>query len=187
MGDRLCEPIFRYLRIRKVLPHVGVNSRVLDIGCGSDGSMLRALGPHIKEGIGIDIRANEARKGNISIRRGSFDGAALPWLDNSFDCVTLLAVLEHVDDRALLLREIRRVLKPGGALVITVPTWRAKPVLEFLAFRLKIVSEEGVREHKIYFYKDELIQALLGAGFLGENMLVKYFELGFNLYALARK
>lgn len=187
MGDRFCEPVFRYLRVRKVLPHVNGNSRVLDIGCGSDGSMLLALSPHIKEGIGIDIRADETRKENISIRRGSFDGAVLPWTDDSFDCVTLLAVLEHVDDRAGLLREIRRVLKPGSALVITVPTWRAKPVLEFLAFKLKIVSEEGVREHKIYFYKNELIQALLDAGFRKEDVRAKYFELGFNLYALAKK
>jgi ubiquinone/menaquinone biosynthesis C-methylase UbiE len=101
--------------------------------------------------------------------------------------VTLLAVLEHMEHREELLKEIYRVLKPGGVLLLTVPTWPAKPVLEFLAYRLKVVSDEAIREHKTYFWKKELRDILSLVQFKPEMTQVRYFELGFNLFAAARK
>ena len=48
------------------------------------------------------------------------------------------------------------MLKPGGLLVLTVPSWRAKPVLEFLSFRLGIVSRAEIEDHKRYFDRRDL-------------------------------
>ena len=186
MGDRFCEPIFRWLRIRRMKPFINAETNLLDVGSGAEGTMLKDLSPYIKRGVGIDVRAEAYDEGNIKIEQVEFDEKPLPFAHGSFDCASLLATLEHMNRRVELLQEIRRVLKPGGVLVITVPTWAAKPILEFLAFKLKIVSDVGVREHKTYFWKAELAEALLAAGFSPEQTTVKYFELGFNLSAIAK-
>jgi SAM-dependent methyltransferase len=166
---------------------LNAQTNLLDVGSGAEGTMLKDLSPYIKAGVGIDLRAEPYEEGNIKIQQVEFDEKPLPFADSSFDCVSLLATLEHMNRRVELLEEIRRVLKPGGVLIITVPTWAAKPILEFLAFRLKIVSDVGVKEHKTYFWKAELVEALKKAGFSPEQTTVNYFELGFNLSAVARK
>lgn len=84
----------------------------------------------------------------------------LPFKDKSFDIVMMLAVLEHLHHPESMLQEIARVLKPSGAAIITVPSHAAKPVLEFLAFRLHIVSEAEIADHKRYFNRRDLEQIL---------------------------
>jgi SAM-dependent methyltransferase len=51
-------------------------------------------------------------------------GAPLPFADGSFDLVTTLDVIEHIDDDVGALRELRRVLRPGGRLLVAVPAFR---------------------------------------------------------------
>ena len=53
----------------------------------------------------------------------SYDATSLPYLDNSFDVITSISVIEHIPDRgdSLAIKEMWRVLKPGGKLVFTVP------------------------------------------------------------------
>ena len=50
----------------------------------------------------------------------------------------MLAVLEHLDHPIEIVKEIERILKPKGKLILTVPSRNSKPVLEFLAYKLKI-------------------------------------------------
>lgn len=187
MKDSFCAPIFRSLRIHKVRPFIDSNDTVLDVGCGVQGVFLKSLAPYIKQGIGIDKKGKLFQEGNIVIKEGSFDGEPLDFMDDSIDCVTMLAVLEHLNHREEVVREIHRVLKPGGVALITTPTWAAKPVLELLAYHLKIANEIEIRDHKIYFWKNELRDVLLKAGFTREKVKMKYFEFGFNVFAAARK
>lgn len=95
--------------------------RVLDVGCGAGGTMvaLRALGWQ-PEGIDFDPRAVAvARAQDLDVRLGSLHEQAYP--DASFDAVVMSHVIEHVPDPAALLVECRRVLKPGGQLVVLTP------------------------------------------------------------------
>lgn len=179
------EPILRWMRIRKIRRFIKKSFEILDIGCGAKGAFLKSLSSHIKKGVGIDKDALNSTEGNISLYAGDVDGQKLPFADNSFDCVTMMAVLEHLNSRQETLNEICRVLKPGGILLMTVPTWANKPVLEFLAYKLKIVSSEGVRDHKTYFWKKDLVPLLEKAGF--KNIKHKYFQIIFNNFVHARK
>lgn len=187
MKHSICAPLFRSLRKRRVMPFIKDNYTVLDLGCGFEGTFLKSIAPYIKQGIGIDKKGKPFQQGNITIQEIYFDGVPLEFEDESFDCVTMLAVLEHLNHREEILKEIHRVLIPGGVALLTTPTWAGKPVLEFLAYHLKIVSEEEIRDHKIYFWKKELRDVLLKAGFKREKIELRYFELGFNVFAAARK
>jgi ubiquinone/menaquinone biosynthesis C-methylase UbiE len=104
-------------------PRQAAFDRVLDVGCGTgaNAEFLSACGQQI---VGMDVRTEGVEaSGAAGVRRAAFvRGVAtrLPFTDASFDAVTALDVLEHVDDQAAL-REMRRVLRPGGTMLITVP------------------------------------------------------------------
>ena len=155
MAEALLEPLLRRLRLRKVLSHIPPKSRVLDVGCGRSAAFLKAIAPRIDQGVGVDFKVPNTQIGNIETREVKFDGV-LPFADSSFDVVTMLAVLEHIEYETLILKEIHRVLKRHGKLVLTVPSVWAQPVLEFLAYRLKIVDEAEIRDHKRYYDRQTL-------------------------------
>jgi len=95
-------------------------SRVLEIGCGT-GANLREGERRWGDGVGIDLDMRAlAFCGDLNVVRTNAL-AALPFADASFDAVVMLDVLEHLSEPRALLSEVRRVLRPGGAVVIMVP------------------------------------------------------------------
>jgi SAM-dependent methyltransferase len=94
---------------------------LLDVGCG-DGLLLqnlRALGWDV-EGVEPDATAAEAaRARGITVFNGSIEDARLP--AQKFAAVTMSHVIEHLPDPARTLAEVRRVLRPGGQLVVMTP------------------------------------------------------------------
>lgn len=156
----LLEPLLRWFRFRRVIPHIPVGSKVLDVGCGRSAAFLRTISPQIDQGVGVDFKVKEMQIENVqTIRLKLAD--ELPFADSSFDVVTMLAVLEHIEQERPILQEVRRVLKPNGKLVLTVPSVWAQPVLEFLAYRLKVVDELEIRDHKRYYNRARLKKVLI--------------------------
>jgi SAM-dependent methyltransferase len=100
----------------------GHRGKLLDVGCGN-GSFLAMMQDAGWEVTGVDpdkVAATLARKRfGISILNGSLEDAG--FAEESFDAVTLSHVIEHVYDPVALLRECRRVLRPGGKIVVTTP------------------------------------------------------------------
>ncbi|MBV8033179.1 MAG: class I SAM-dependent methyltransferase [Betaproteobacteria bacterium] len=105
-------------------------ARVLDLGCGP-AMMAGPLLERSREVWGVDasermIALGEARmgshpeRGRLHLRVGTAE--RLPFPEASFDAVVAMGVLEYVWDRASSLAEIRRVLRPGGVVAITVPS-----------------------------------------------------------------
>jgi ubiquinone/menaquinone biosynthesis C-methylase UbiE len=109
----------------------------------------------------------------------------LPFEDGVFDVVSLMAVLEHLEKPLEILQEIHRVLKKEGVLVGTVPSKAAKPILEFLSYKLGIVNESEIRDHKQYFNQKDLMEIFKKAGF--GKMRHQYFQFGMNNYFVAHK
>ena len=97
----------------------GAPWRVLDLGCGIGDSVdyFRARDPDV-DWIGIDVPGSpEARdRTRTDARFETFDGITLPFADGSFELVYCKQVLEHVRHPEPLLREVQRVLTPGGHL-----------------------------------------------------------------------
>lgn len=110
---------------------------ILDVGCGG-GSTVRRLAALASEGkvIGLDYsaasvavsrdtNAKEIEAGRVQIERGSV--AALPFPDRTFDIVTAVETHYYWPDLPANVREILRVLKPGGTFVLIAETYRGGP------------------------------------------------------------
>lgn len=109
--------MFRNQRQDRQWVHERAEGRVLDVGC-ADGWAREVLS-HCQY-VGLDYPTT-ALKLYMTRPQVYADGAYLPFSTGTFDTVLLLEVLEHVSNPERVLAEISRVLKPGGAILISVP------------------------------------------------------------------
>jgi ubiquinone/menaquinone biosynthesis C-methylase UbiE len=114
--------------------------------------------------------------------------AALPSLPSDvFDVVLFISVLEHLEQPLEALEHCRRVMRPDGLLMVNVPTWLAKPVLEVSAFKLGTSPACEMDDHKMYYGKRDLWPLLVKAGFRPSRIKLHYQRLGMVLFGLAWK
>ncbi|MFW6116317.1 MAG: class I SAM-dependent methyltransferase [bacterium] len=125
----LKSPVKDLVRRVKLLPRVRIVCRsmagghLLDVGCAA-GGFLREMDRTGKWSVrGIEPNAHLARFARkafgLNVFSGRLAGARFP--DETFDVVTMWDVLEHVYDPQATLREVRRILKPGGVFIASVP------------------------------------------------------------------
>ncbi|HEX5449919.1 MAG TPA: class I SAM-dependent methyltransferase, partial [Gaiellaceae bacterium] len=101
----------------------------VDIGCGDGGTSGLLLDQRANSYVGVDLSptAVELATGRGLDARVIEDAAKLPFGDDSFDLAVCIEVLEHMYEPHLAVREVMRVLRPGGRLIATVPNaahWR---------------------------------------------------------------
>lgn len=107
----------------------------LDYGA-YNGAILRVIADTglISAGVGVDVNREVVAAAQASLPptitlSAIGKGGHLPFSDDSFDSISVLDVIEHINDQAAILKELRRVLKPGGIIVVTVPR---KHIFSFL-------------------------------------------------------
>src|SRR5438876_10817844 len=118
---RTLDRILQRWRIARAIPYVRPGDRLLDIGC-FDTSLIDRVNGRIRSAVGIDPLAEPHRSadGRVEFMRGTTPGD-VTFPADSFDCITMLAVFEHVPQREALAAECFRLLSPGGRVVLTVP------------------------------------------------------------------
>ena len=128
--------------------------RILDVGCGTGANLLMLSQYGEAEGVDIseDALAFCRERGLDRVRLGA--GEELPYEDGTFDLVTALDVVEHMDDDLAGLREMRRVLRPGGRVLLFVPT-----------FMFLWGLQDDVSNHRRRYRLPELRRVLEQAGF----------------------
>jgi SAM-dependent methyltransferase len=90
--------------------------RVLDVGC-DDGYIMSRVDAPLR--LGLDLNPRLRPSAAMSVARAS--ATALPALVGTFDCILAFDILEHVEDDRAMMREMLRVLAPGGTIWFTTP------------------------------------------------------------------
>lgn len=109
--------------LRTLAKHVPAGAKLIDVGCGIGDALLtmpRSYELYAFDYANSNVRIAQRRLGNrADIRQGSI--YEIPFPDQSMDVALCLEVLEHIEDDERAVREIHRVLKPGGLLIAAVP------------------------------------------------------------------
>ncbi len=177
------EPLLKWLRIKKIEPFLPSDGVLVDLGCDEEMTLVKRQMGRMKQVYGIDIVAKPQKFGNATILQGDLTKTfALP--DNSADAVTMLAVLEHLPHPEKVVREVYRILKPGGVFLVTVPAPVSEPILEFMS-KIGLVRDEMIEQHETYFTPALLQQTAKKAGF--RKIKVETWELGVNTFLQATK
>ena len=147
------------------------------------------LGDRIGHGTGVDFRISPEllQRPGLSFHQAPAE-EVLPRLSpGSFDAILLISVLEHLRGPGAVLESVFRLLRPGGVLLVNVPTWRGKAFLEFSAFRLGLSPRIEMDDHKMYYDKRDLWPLLVRAGFRPSQIALSYHKFGLNLFASATR
>lgn len=105
---------------------IDANSRLLDVGCGR-GDMLRAF-----QQLGLRVNGLELLDyhseltADIDVDYANFESQRFPFPDDAFDVVFSKSVIEHLHNPENFLRESRRILRPGGRIIILTPDWQTQ-------------------------------------------------------------
>ncbi len=173
--ERLIRAV-RLQRCRRVERYSN-KGRVLDIGCGrGDFPALMASRGWDAAGIELDERIEGRGRGGggLELRYGRLEDVR--FADAGFDAVTMWHVFEHMRDPVWVMNECRRIIKPGGLLVIAVPNARS--------LQARLTGRNWFHldpPFHLYHYTLENIKKLMGdAGF--EVLSVKHFSLEYNPY-----
>jgi methionine biosynthesis protein MetW len=152
--------------------HLAPGSRCLDVGCGA-GHTAAVLTTHGCDYVGVDISetaVQQARARGLDARCID-DSGALPFADASFDAVVCFEVLEHIFSPQLSVREMFRVLRPGGVLIATTPNvayWRRRVDLALLGrwnpFGYSLAVEQPWADPHIRFFNRGALERLLAIG-----------------------
>lgn len=135
-----------------------VGGDTLEIGTGS-GYGIEVIAPRVGRFVTLDKHVPSPellRVPNVEFRRATVP--PLPFGDESFDCVISFQVIEHIEDDASFVREVARVLRPGGCFVVTTPNapmsltrnpwhvreYRPEELLRLLAASFREVEQLGV-------------------------------------------
>ena len=129
------------------------NPRILDVGCGTGANLEMLANFGEAEGVDVSDDALEfCRLKKLKATKGLAE--KLPFADESFDVVTALDVVEHLDDDVAGLKEMNRVLKSGGRTLIFVP-----------AFMWLWGVQDDISNHRIRYTKKQIVERLKLAGF----------------------
>jgi 2-polyprenyl-3-methyl-5-hydroxy-6-metoxy-1,4-benzoquinol methylase len=175
-------------RIRHAVPDFA-GRRVGDFGCGFDATFARSVLPTAAHVVLVDVALADDLKGHprVTAIEASLPEALQPLESSSFDVIVFNSVLEHLWEPQRALAELWRLARPGGVVLVNVPSWRGKRLLELSAFRLGKSPAEEMDDHKAYYDPRDLWPLLVRAGFKPSDIRCFRHKFGLNTWAECRR
>ena len=162
-------------RIKAVLPHI--RGRLLDIGCGTNALVKSYVG----EGIGTDVYPWS----NVDLIVKN--SAELPFENETFDTVTIIAALNHIPNRGEVLTESHRVLRQNGRIIITMISPKVSRMWHFLCKLWDIDQKyRRMKQGEVFGLTLEEIHCLLSESKF-DILFEKKYVLGRNCLTVAKK
>ncbi|GCC52125.1 class I SAM-dependent methyltransferase [Chryseotalea sanaruensis] len=165
-------PIHQRLFKAYVAAQPFVNGDVLEVGCG-EGRGIDLMLPQSASFTAVDKIESALGKLRVKYPSGKFLAMNIPPLgelkDNAYDVLITFQVIEHIEDDELFLKELHRVLKPGGVALVTTPNRKMSltrnpwHVREYLADELKMLAKK-------YFTNVEM------KGITGNEKVMTYYQ-----------
>jgi len=173
--------------VERLIPNKLRKGRILDLGCGRIPFFL--INTKFKEKYGVDPSLKRIDSQNMILKKFFLDHKTkLPFKNNFFDVIIMLAVFEHIEPNHLtdILKEIKRILKPNGIFILTTPCpwidWLNK-----LMSKLRMTSTIEAQEHKGVYNKSLIFNYFSKAGFKKDKMNFGYFGMFLNSWAYVYK
>ena len=162
---------------------------IADVGCGVEASFSRGVLDRVESAYLADVALADdlLAEPKVTPLLGRLPETLQAIPDDSLDLVLCLSVLEHLADDESTVAEFRRVLKPGGACIINVPSWAGKRALEFSAFRLGLSPACEMDDHKRYYDPKDLWPLLVAGGFPPHGISCRRHKFGLNTIASCKK
>ena len=175
-------PLERFLASRRTdqIKRYAGGRHVLDFGCGEFHWNLRSLVGHAASLAGFDLFF--AGRPSFRVDGGITIYGALDEIKEPIDCIISLACFEHIEHDALpeVLKQLHRLSASNAFIVGTVPRPPAKPVLEFLSYKCRLIDKSQILDHKFYYDRTTLAANCRRGGW----QLAEYrtFQLGMNSF-----
>lgn len=183
------DKIFFFLR-RFQLRNINFNNKIIvDFGSGYNANFLQFLKKNAISSklIAYDLNLNTNFLSSVWIESIKWDLNKSLHMAQDINIATCTAVLEHLDKPVDFLTNVYKLLSNNWILILTVPSIRSKLVLEFLAYKLRLIDENEIKDHKMYYNKKILLEYLEKAWFKKDNIKHSYFEIYMNNLIIAKK
>lgn len=111
---------FIHAMVARLLAARGATGVLADIGCGT-GDLLREVGGHFAGLVGVDAVHYDGLPPGVTFLQADLDGPRLPLEPASVDVAVAVEVIEHLENPRAFIRELARITRPGGWIVVTTP------------------------------------------------------------------
>jgi SAM-dependent methyltransferase len=173
-------------RYAKIAPYI--KGDVLDLGCGN-AQVLESYSSKIRSYCGIERSAQQIEKLKKKYSSASFVQRDLDLdrfeINRKFDCVLMIAIIEHLFNQRFVMNEIAEVLRPGAIVVITTPTPFGNDVVHRLGAAVGLFTKSSVDDHIVIYNRHRF--RTLGNEIKLRLKHHKYFQIYCNQIAILEK
>ena len=166
-----------YQIVAEVLAARGAGGALADIGCGS-GDLWRALVGPFRSCIGVDAVRYDGLPPDVEFHAADLDAARLPLPDARVDAAAAVEVIEHLENPRAFVRELARIVRPGGWVVVTTPNQLSALSLLTLALkgRFSAFQDNAYPAHRTALLEIDLRRIMTESGL--RDLAVTYTRLG---------
>ncbi|MCL4415425.1 MAG: methyltransferase domain-containing protein [Actinobacteria bacterium] len=191
-NERLGDFHYKWPAIKNLIPTTS-NLKILDFGCGTGDILQQVIKINPKaEYFGVDVSSLALKKAHKRFSKVKFyhaeDGDKLPLKSSSIDFILALDVLEHVYNTERTIKELYRILKPGGQILVSTPYHGfIKNLILITLFFEEYFDPRGA--HIRHYSKKSLTTQLKDVGFsiLKCNYFGRFYPVSRAMYVLAQK